>query len=71
MEKNIARCSEKGGPGYIELIVGESGDRMIRSRVLPCEWVRKIINWTRLTEERILMIFGVWSVLVLTAILIL
>ena len=37
MENNIARWSEKGGPGCIELIVGESGDRMIRLRVLPCE----------------------------------
>ena len=40
MEKNIARWSEKGGSVYIELIVGESGDRMIRSRVLQCELER-------------------------------
>ena len=37
MVKNIARWSKKGEPRYIELIVGESGDRMIKSRVLPCE----------------------------------
>ena len=66
---NIARWSEKGEPGYIELIVGESGDRMIKSRMLPCEWVGKVINWIRLTEERILRNFVVWSVLLLTAIL--
>ena len=57
--------SEKGGPGYIELIVGESGDGIIRSTVLPCEWVGKVINWTRLSKESILMNCVVWSELVL------
>ena len=37
MEKNIARWSVKGGLGYIELMFGETGDRVIRSRVLPYE----------------------------------
>ena len=37
MGKNISRWSERGGPVYIELIIRESGDQMIRFRVLLCE----------------------------------